>query len=182
MGALALISPGGVSLAFGASGGHKEVQGVRQVRGRLRVSRGVLKSRLSLTDASGRVYRVGGKYHQEFLRLNNHLLEIEGRVVLQGRTRLLEAQTYRLVEVEGRRAELGWLVGGGAGALSLQQRDREVPLSAKGAMLNQLRKRLGCKIWVVGTQVERRLRVDKFGWVNCTDKRPLRQPKKEKPR
>ena len=151
-------------------------------QGRLRVARSVSGRVVQLSDAKGKRWLLSGKWRKELLRLNNHQVKVWGK---PGKKKLLQptllVTRYALVRISGRKPLIGLLrkVSGGAG-VALKQKDTTTPIKGGKAFLKRLRRRLGCKIWIVGDKADGALKAFKFGWLRCGKRPPMKTKPKRK--
>ena len=172
--ALALLSPSGAHAKS-----PKKVLAAPVVKtGMLRVARGVGGRLAQLTDEQGKRWVLLGRWTKELTRLHNHRVRIwasRGKKKMMMRSLLVKR--YELL-APGRKPLVGRLRRA-AGKLVLKQANREVEIRAKKPFLERLRRRLGCKIWIVGDLADGKLKAFKFGWLDCDKRTPIKPKRKE---
>lgn len=148
--------------------------------GTIAVVRGVRGGEPQLTERDGKRWLLIGALQQELLRLGGHALKVWGVI---GRDRpvlpTVSVRRYELLDAGGGKKPLvGVLQLDARKRLQLHQADDTVlTVDAKKALLAQLKRRLGCKVWLVGELSGDTLRAHKFGWLNCAKQRPLKAQK-----
>jgi hypothetical protein len=167
-GSSALERPGKPARALG-----KEVH----LEGKLRVVRGVSRPQPMLTDQKGKRWLLVGRLRRELVRLHGHTLSVSGTVQPKKLTLpTLNVTRYKIGEVSGRTPQVGRLVKKSKG-LHLRQAERSLRIKAKGTFLKRLKKRVGCKIWIVGDLDGKTLKAFRYGLLDCRKRPPLKRKK-----
>ena len=137
-----------------------------------------------ITDQQGKRFLLTGRWRAELLRLHGHTVKVVGEL---GDKKLMrptvKVEQYEIVDSGGGRKPL---VGrlellSEDKALVLRQQNRVLPIAGSATLKKRLKRRVGCKVWIVGDIVAGALKVAKFGWLSCKTPAPIK-PKKEKTR
>ncbi len=141
--------------------------------GRLLTVRGAMQAEPQLTDRKGERLLLQGEWREELLRLDGHMVRVWGAT---GEKKLmtptLNVSRYEILSTGYGTPLVGRLVASDSGALSLKplgDGDAE-KLGGSASMKRRLRKRAGCKIWVVGKKPKKKgavRRVRTYGWLSC---------------
>lgn len=167
-----LLSPG-----LAAAGDTPPAAGAPALEGRLLVVRGVSGGEAQLTDSKGERFLLQGKWRPELLRLDGHLVKVWGT---PGKKHLMtptvKVARYAILDTGGGAPRVGVLSTSGD-ALTLTPEDGGGPvrLSGSRSMLRKLRKRAGCKVWVVARWPKKgeakakgkAVRARVYGWLSC---------------
>ncbi len=148
-------------------------------QGRLRVVRSVDGRAAQLTDAKGKRWLLTGALRPELLRLHNHRLKVwatPGKKKMMRAT--LRVRRYVVTVISGRKPLIGRLqkMASAPSHLGIKQKNGLVPIRGSKPFIKRLRRRLGCKIWIVGDMADSTLKAFKFGWLRCQKRQPI-QPK-----
>lgn len=162
---------------------RKDTDGELVVTGKILLVRGVKGGEPQLTDRKGDRYLLTGEWRVELLRLSGHTVKVWARL---GKKKLMQrtlvVRRYEIIDAGGGHKPL---VGDlyqvhRTKQLVLRQGTGDVPIEAAPALQQHLRRRLGCKVWIVGELVSGVLHAGKYGWLRC--KKTSIRPKKEIPR
>lgn len=150
-------------------------------QGRLRVVRSVDGRAAQLTDAKGKRWMLVGKLRPELMRLHNHQVKVwatAGKKKMMRPT--LRVRRYALMSVSGRKPLVGKLrkLASAPSRLGIKQKSGIVPIRGSKPFVKRLRRRLGCKIWIVGDMTNGTLKAFKFGWLRCEKRQPIRPKSK----
>jgi hypothetical protein len=148
--------------------------------GKIRVVRGMDGPQPQLSEAEGKHWLITGPQRGELTRVHGHLVKAWGVVgpkKLMQRT--LKVSRYEILDAGGHKPLIGMLAEDGRG-LRLEREAGALQLTGKPRFLRKLRRRLGCKVWVVGEFQDEALRVFKFGWLNCKKPKPIKPKTKKK--
>lgn len=144
--------------------------------GTLRVVRSFDGGYPQLTDQRGKRYLLVGKFRAELRRLSGHGVKVWGIFV---KKRLMfptiKVSRYKITNSGGgRRPVVGRLRVVGKKKLRLVHKDGIYRIQAKRGLTRAMRKRNGCKVWVVGDVKGNTLHAFKFGWLSCKKRRPIK--------
>jgi hypothetical protein len=161
----------------------KVVGGQVEKVGPIRVVSGVRSAEPQLTDERGKHYLLSGEWRRELLRLGGHRVKVWGQL---GEKKLMhptiKVKRYEIVDSGGgHKPHVGVLVKGASDTLQLRTDEVVLEVVAKGGLDKLLRKRVGCKVWIVGEVAAGSLKASKFGWLACNKNKSIK-PKKETPR
>lgn len=147
------------------------------VEGQVHVGRGAMKRIATLKSNCGKeqcpTYVLSGVMQKEFLRLHNHRLILSAIQTdkKEQNHQVIDVQDYTLSTKGDKRAEIGILKQQGDVYQLAQDNKRVINLNAGKGFMRHLKKRQGCKVWVVGTDKEEgKLKISKFGWLSCNKK------------
>ena len=178
---LVLLLVGGGSASALAEGKDPVPSSGEQIsEGRLLVVRGLDGGEPQLTDHKGNRYLLQGLARPELLRLDGHQVKVWGA---PGEKKLmtptLTVKRYTILGTGRRAPPLVGVLGVGE-----NEQLQLVPEAGGGAVvfkggrsiLRKLRKRVGCKVWVVvskrkskgKSKADAAVRVRKFGWLLCS--------------
>lgn len=148
--------------------------------GTIAVVRGVRGGEPQLTERDGKRWLLIGPLQNEVLRLGGHTVKVWA-VIGQDKPVLptLAVRRYEIIDAgAGKKPFVGTLRVDARKTLQLQQADdTALTVEARKALLAQLMRRVGCKVWLVGELSGDALRAHKYGWLSCAKQRPLKAQK-----
>lgn len=153
-----------------------------QKEGKILVVRGLSSGEPQLTTEDGARFLLTGALREELLRLEGHRLQV---TAVPGAKKLmmetLEVSRYEILDSGGGRKPLVGLLRKGAGGLSLERpKAALLEIEANRALLAELEKRVGCKIWILGELQGTTIKAFKFGWLSCRTPKSIKPDKENK--
>ena len=144
----------------------KEAELVKQ--GKVVVVSGTKGGEPEITDGRGKRWLLTGVLRKELLRLHGHVVKVRGA---QGPKKLtmptLKVSQYEILNSGGRKPVVGVLQQQSKGVFRLLRQKDTLAIKGPKALLNDLKQRVGCKIWLVGTLKDKTIKPYSFGWLNC---------------
>jgi hypothetical protein len=177
--ALALLAP--AAEARRKKGKQDKPKGAEVLKeGKIRVVRGLGGGEPQLTDQHGTKHLCIGPARDELLRLNGHRLKAWG--VVGDKKKLMmptfKVSRYEITDSGGRKPVVGILRKEPKDRYVLERKEGNLTIKARASFKRQLRRRVGCKIWIVGDLEGTTLKAFKFGWINCKAPKAIK-PRKE---
>ena len=178
--ALTLLSPQARAKGRGKGKGRqdrpKEVEVLK--KGRIRVVRG-MRAEPQITDQTGDKHLCVGPLRDELLRLHGHKLRawgtVDGKKLM---TPTFRVTRYEITDSGGRKPLVGRLRHPDKKIFMLERREGNLEIKAGASFRRILRRRVGCKVWIVGELEGTALKAFKFGWIHCKPPKVIK-PRKE---
>lgn len=170
------IMLGGFAAAEKATSAKKDASVSSQIskEGKILMVREFRENLAELTDAAGQHWYLTGKWREEMIRLDGHKVKVWGIAGAKKMRRPeLEVLRYDIIDSGGgHKPWVGILQRKAPQVFALEpldQNEKTAPYEVKASrpFLQQLDKRVGCKIWVVGEKKGRVIDAYKFGWLYC---------------
>jgi hypothetical protein len=180
--ALSLLAPHAAARGKGKDkdkGKQDKPKGAEVVKeGKIRVVRG-MSAEPQLTDQNDKRHLCTGPLREELLRLHGHKVKAWGTV---GDKKLMlptfKVARYEITDSGGRKPMVGMLRREGKDRYILERDEGNLTIKARTSFKRRLRRRLGCKIWIVGDVDNSTLKAFKFGWLSCKAPKVIK-PRKE---
>jgi len=149
------------------------------ITGKVMVVRGLRGGEPQITDARGKRWLMAGAMQTELLRVHGHTLTVWGSPADKKAVfPTLKVMRYEIQDAGGQKPVVGRLRREGKGRYTLVRKADTLRISARKSFLRRLKKRDGCKVWMVGTVQGRTLKAFIYGWLTCKPPRVIK-PKKE---
>ncbi len=148
------------------------------ITGKVMVVRGLRGGEPQITDAKGKRWLMVGNLQTELMRVHGHTLTVWGtpgdkKAIFQS----LKVLRYEIQDAGGQKPVVGRLRREGKGRYVLVRKADTLRISARKSFLRKLKKRDGCKVWMVGTLQGKTLKAFMYGWLNCKPPRVIKQKK-----
>lgn len=150
-------------------------------QGKVQVVRGLRGPEPQLADDKGNRWQIIGPVMEETLRLDSHTLKVWGVIgAKQSMLPTLDVKRYEILDTGGSRPLVGKLRRENRGKYTLaRSKDGNLEIVANRGFRRRLKRRVGCKIWILGDLQGSTLKAHKFGWISCNPPKALK-PRKER--
>lgn len=148
------------------------------ITGKVVVVRGLRGGEPQITDAKGKRWLMVGEQQTELLRVHGHTLTVWGtpedkKAVFP----TLKVRRYEIQDAGGQKPAVGRLRREGKRRFVLVRKADTLRISASKSFLRRLKKRNGCKVWMVGTIQGKTLKAFMYGWLTCKPPKVIKQKK-----
>lgn len=148
------------------------------ITGKVVVVRGLRGGEPQISDAKGKRWLMTGRLQDELLRVHGHTLTVWGAP--SGKKEVfptLNVARYEIQDAGGQKPVVGRLRREAKGRYSLVRKSDTLRVKASRSFLRKLKKRDGCKVWMVGAVSGRTLKAFIYGWLNCKQPKAIKQKK-----
>lgn len=148
------------------------------ISSKVMVVRGMRGGEPQITDKRGKRWLVVGPLQGELVRLHGHKVKVWGTPGAKKlMTPTVKARQYEILDSGGAKPVVGRLVLDGR-RLMLERKGDTLVVTARRSTARRLRKRVGCRVWMVGSLQTKKIKVSMYGWLSCQPPKTMK-PKKE---
>ncbi len=148
------------------------------ITGKVVVVRGLRGGEPQITDAKGKRWLMIGALQDELLRVHGHTLTVWGTPSAKKEVfPTLKVARYEIQDAGGQKPVVGRLRRVAKGSYLLVRKSDSLLIKASRSFLRKLKKRDGCKVWMVGAVQGRTLKAFMYGWLTCKQPRVIKQKK-----